>query len=353
VRCLTYARDGSALVTGSHDSTVKVWNPRQSSGAEVIAAHKSWVQCLALGSKNRVLVSGARNGTLKLWDPIKGQLLLELPTLSGAVTSVALSSHTDKLLLAAATRDEKEQGEIKVWELVGDAKQAWKAKDLHTLRGHTKGVNALAFNPGLGKADLLVSGGADGSVILWDAAAGKEKIAYRQTHKDEVRCVTFAPDGNLIASGGKDRAACLYATERKQHFTLTELHLGAIETLTLLYMLAEENTLRLTLVTGSADQTVRNWMLQEQGGKIDVERENPLTLRSHVQPVTSLVSNKNLLATSSLDGAIKLYNVPFECCTLLGHQGPVRALALASDQSFLVSAGHDGTLRIWRAPEVP
>ena len=42
-----------------------------------------------------------------------------------------------------------------------------------------------------------------------------------------------------------------------------------------------------------------------------------------------------------------------ECCTLLGHQGPVRALALASDQSFLVSAGNDGTLRIWRAPEVP
>ena len=57
----------------------------------------------------------------------------------------------------------------------------------------------------------------------------------------------------------------------------------------------------------------------------------------------------DLIASASLDGTIKLYDLDFERFTLIGHQGPVRALAIAADQSFLASAGNDGTIRIWRA----
>ena len=45
----------------------------------------------------------------------------------------------------------------------------------------------------------------------------------------------------------------------------------------------------------------------------------------------------------------KLHDPSFERFTLIGHLGPVRALAVAADQSFLASAGNDGTIRIWRA----
>ena len=68
-----------------------------------------------------------------------------------------------------------------------------------------------------------------------------------------------------------------------------------------------------------------------------------------------------MIASCSSDGTIKIFDVIFheigdkvrflgnERYTFRGHQGPVRAITMASDQSFLVSAGNDGTIRIWRA----
>ncbi|HYT92885.1 MAG TPA: WD40 repeat domain-containing protein [Gemmataceae bacterium] len=44
-------------------------------------------------------------------------------------------------------------------------------RDVHTLKGHTKEVRALAFNA---DGTLLATGGNDQTVRLWDAASGKE-----------------------------------------------------------------------------------------------------------------------------------------------------------------------------------
>jgi WD40 repeat protein len=74
--------------------------------------------------------------------------------------------------------------------------------------------------------------------------------------------------------------------------------------------------------------------------------------RAHVQPVTVVAfndKNDGVFASAGADGAIKLYDPQSESFTLSGHSGPVRALLIAPDQSFVVSAGNDGTIRFWRA----
>ena len=49
----------------------------------------------------------------------------------------------------------------------------------------------------------IVSGSADSSLRVWDAATGK--LAYTlEGHTTGVRCVAFSPDGRRIASGGED-----------------------------------------------------------------------------------------------------------------------------------------------------
>jgi WD40 repeat protein len=56
------------------------------------------------------------------------------------------------------------------------------------------------------------------------------------------------------------------------------------------------------------------------------------------------------VATGSWDGTIKLFDWDGnERFTFQGHTGPVRALVMARDLSFLASASNDGTIRIWRA----
>ncbi len=65
------------------------------------------------------------------------------------------------------------------------------------LRGHTEAVASLAFSP---DGERLVSGGADGLVLLWDLRdpGSPTQVA---AHAGGVYCVAFDPKGRFIASG--------------------------------------------------------------------------------------------------------------------------------------------------------
>jgi WD40 repeat protein len=349
VHALAFAKDGSALLSGSADRTVKVWNTANSD--VITAAHADWVQCLALDDKNTIAASGARDGSVKLWDVASAKMLHQLPAHNGSVTSLAFSHHADKSYLAVATRTAKNEGEIKIWQIERDAKQAITSKDRHALKGHQKGVNAVTFNPRPDLADMLVSASADHTVKLWDIVTGKEKETYRG-HKDEVRAISFAPDGKGFASGGKDALVCIHSLTGKELWTLTDLHLNSIETLAFFQYKTRDGAVMPALFTGSADQTTRIWdFALAEGGRVDDKRELR-HFRTHTQPICSVVQNvaTGMMASASWDGAIKLYDIDGERFTLLGHHGPVRALALTNNQSLLISAGNDGTVRFWRAP---
>ncbi len=356
VACLAFAKDESALVSGGFDASVKVWNPAQSSGPDVIAAHDDWVQALVLNRKNTLLASGARDGSVKLWDARTGKLAKALPTHKGAVTALAFANHKDKepTFLAVGTRDDKDQGEIKIWQIDDEPKQGVTAKELHALTGHAKGITGLSFHPNADKADILISGSADKTVKVWDAKAGKEQASHAG-HKDEVRCVAFSFDGTTFASGGKDALVCFYELEKKEIRTLADLHLGSIESLALFNvpMTGDDHVEFTGLLTGSADQSMRMWAYDQHDPQAAGKTTKISAQRTHVQPIACVVHHKlpgsALVASASWDGTIKLYDLYTERFTLTGHQGPVRALAVAADQSFVASAGNDGTVRIWRA----
>lgn len=353
VTALAFSKDGTTLVSGSYDAKVKVWNAAHSSGPDVVQAHADWVQCLALNKKNTLLASGSRDGKVKLWNPADGKEIANLGTQPGAVTALAFSHHRDKTFLAAATRDDKNKGAIQVWQIEGDAKTGYKALDKPALKGHTKGVTCLAFYPAPEKADILVSGSADHTVRVWNIEKGNE-LQEHKGHKDEVRSIAFGPEGRTFVSGGKDGQACLYVLDRKEITTFADMHAGSIESLALMPLpVIKEGFRKLEpgLLTGSSDHTMRLWVLDtDERGKLAPELYRHF--RSHSQGISSvLFSDKGfgLSVSASWDGTIKLFDLDHERFTLEGHTGPVRAIVMAADQSFLASAGNDGTIRFWRA----
>jgi hypothetical protein len=77
---------------------------------------------------------------------------------------------------------------------------------LATLRGHEGEVRALAV-----MADgRLVSGGADGTVRVWDSAGRSEPVVLRG-HEGGVRALAVLADGRLV-SGGDDRTVRVWNT---------------------------------------------------------------------------------------------------------------------------------------------
>lgn len=73
---------------------------------------------------------------------------------------------------------------------------------------HVGRVFSLAFAP---DGKTLLAGAWDGSIRLWDVAAGKE-IRQFHGHKGWVRSVAFSPDGKTFASGGKDKIVRIWET---------------------------------------------------------------------------------------------------------------------------------------------
>lgn len=353
VNCLAFAPGNAALLSGSNDQTAKIWDPLRSNGPEVIAAHADWIQALALNEKNTLLASGARDGSVKVWDPRTNALVKDLGLHGGAVTSLAFSHHKDHTYLAVGTRDAKDKGEIKVWQVNVDAQKAFTFTLAQTFTSHKKGVTCLAFNPMAEKANLLISGSADQTVKAWDVKTGKEADSHH-AHKDEVRAIAFTPDGDRYASAGRDGLVCFYQPGVQKVRTFSDMHQGAIEAIALFPIRVSDgdrDEIFTGILTGGGDHTVGIWRvdLLDPAGPKKPGRINGF--RGHAQPVSGVLyqpMNRETIVSSSWDGTIKICDRFNSRLTLLGHDGPVRAITLANDQSFLVSAGNDGTLRFWR-----
>src|SRR5262249_38055889 len=110
--------------------------------------------------------------------------------------------------LRAWQRHDLVEAERILAEVDGKFQQTWEQRHLRglcrrkalPLLGHTGGVSGVAFS---GDGKRVASGSDDGTIKVWDAATGQDKLTLRG-HTGGVTSVAFSGDGKRIASGSHD-----------------------------------------------------------------------------------------------------------------------------------------------------
>lgn len=211
--------------------------------------------------------------------------------------------------------------------------------------GHTAPVHNLLLTP---DGKRLISLGMDKAIRIWSTDTGEIVRVLRPRigpgDQGQLAGGALSPDGNLLAVGGwriKDAGKFVYPVY------LIDLRTGALRTLLghslpVLCLAFSPDGER--VASGGRDGTARVWSVADESCL--------LTLKEHTGIVHDLAFGPkgHRLVTVSADKTGRIWSVKSGECehVLEGSPGPLWAVAWSADGKTIVTGGYDDTaLRVW------
>jgi WD40 repeat protein len=345
--------DSRVLVTGSRDHTARVIPVAAPHAGVLLRGHQGTISGLAIYPDGRWVATASQDRTVRLWETF-GVEVAACVGHDGPVTAVAVSQ--DGSRVATASTD----GTARVWDVDG--------RPLAVLRAHRSRVYGVCFTP---DGERVATSGDDGTWRLWNTRG--EAIATYEAGEQVVLTIACSPDGTRFLTGGmkarvwNDRGVELHVLDPEGGPVFAA---GFTPDGSRSYCGLQSGVLQFWdeqgSVTGSVGEVVGHALL---GAAISEDGER-VALRFEDGSVRVWGPGKELLATNRsapglnrslaflsqgyrlvvprMDGTVPILDAEgAEEAVLHGHDGPVFAAATSRDGRHIVTAGRDGTARIW------
>jgi serine/threonine protein kinase/Tol biopolymer transport system component len=283
----SFSPDGSTLVMGLDDGTVKVWDVKESKVNYTLSAHKGPVWSANVSPDGKLLATASDDGTVKIWDLSSHEIDRERLVLShtNPVRSVVFSPDGKSVLTGSRG------GNLHIYD-IDPASPTYKSATFEVTRAHDGVITSVAFSP---DGKHLASAGSDKLVKLWDVKERREQL-HLSGHGGSVYTVAFSPDGKHLASGSWDRTVRVWDTAEG---TCTAVLNGHTQDVWSVAFAPDGRT----LASGSEDRTVKVW--DAESGK------NLATFRGHGATIYTVTFARDgkVLASGGRDGTVKLWDL--------------------------------------------
>ena len=207
ISAMTFAAEGSVLVTAGEDTVVSAWSlssswtpppaappaafrPRCTAGPNIPPGHVAGVRERRRGGACLV-ASASSDRTCKLWT-LGGGHLLRTVSLPAALCSVALDACEATLYAGAA------DGRVFEVPLNAAPSAAMDGAAAAVLEGHTRAVSAIACTA---DGERVVTASEDGTCRIFDAASRQTTHVLRHPKSAPFTAIVAAPKWRIAGDG--------------------------------------------------------------------------------------------------------------------------------------------------------
>ena len=313
INCLVLTNQ--SLFSAGWDKIIRKWDLIAREQTNIYEGHEGPILCMAITSDNCFLVSGSEDQTMIVWDLNSDNIRKKIAHKS-PISAIEFSRLGDKIISAS-------------WDMTI---KIWKFSDFQlegVLKGHSDFIRTLALSP---DGNILASSGRDRIIIIWDLTTQKEKNRFEDSAT--VLSLKFSEYGDFLISAGNDKTIKIWNMRKSKLKQRSEAHSDAV---TSLAMTSDGHT----FVSGSFDKTLKVWT---------IEKDPEMHLLNNYEILALAVFPDNIRAVSSgTDNMLRVWNLSTgeQLVSVYEENALITALAMSCDGKHFCSGDSEGFLVIW------